>query len=163
MSEKLYVKRGENYIDVGFLDYPLVPISDAPVPHTAMPITIPAPSVAQPVQQAPAPTGGELALDVVEFGLSKRTDGKYQLELYANLANGQVGKYPSLRHVVDRDDMWAMVGHLLEPYVKQPSDLPLRAGVLWRAWYKLGRETGKTDAEGKATRYKDLVRVDLAF
>ena len=158
MSEKLYVKRGENYIEVGSLHLGYVqPVGDPTVPES------PAPSVAQPVQQAPAPTGGELALDVVEFGLSKRTDGKYQLELYANLANGQVGKYPSLRHVVDRDDMWAMVGHLLEPYVKQPSDLPLRAGVLWRAWYKLGRETGKTDAEGKATRYKDLVRVDLAF
>jgi hypothetical protein len=159
MSETLFVKRGDLYIAVGRIDIMIVPGDPTPIvePGVAQPVP------ARPQQQAPAPAGGELALDVVEFGLSKRTDGKYQLELYTHLANGQVGKYPSLRHVVDRDDMWAMIGHLLEPYVKQPSDLPIRAGVLWRAWYKLGRETGKTDTEGKPTRYRDLVRVELAF
>ena len=155
MSEKLYIKRGDKYVEVGIID--LI----AAAPDSAV---VKAP-IAQPAQQAadPQPQTGEIAIEVIEFGLAKRPDGKFQLELFTKLTNDKVGKYPTIRYVAEREGMWTMAGALLEPYVKQPSDLPIRAQCLWHAYYTLGRETGKTDSEGKPTRYKDLTRLELMF
>ncbi len=116
---------------------------DVPQPPEPEPEGLPLP----PTQ--PAQPEGEQTLKIVEFEMSLRTDGKYQLALF-----GEGHRYADIQYVADRDAMWKM----LEP-ISAGLDfrsLPLKLAVSWLATYKLGRETSK------GGRYKDLLSLRKA-
>ena len=101
-----------------------------------------------------ADEGDNEPIAVTKFTLAKRTDGKFQLELYKNYG-ATVGKYPELKYIADREHIWKMLEHvLLDENLK---DLPVEYLVSWWADWKYGNEYVKKD--GTPGRYQDLVRL----
>jgi len=92
----------------------------------------------------------EHAVKIVKATLSKRTDGKFELSLYPEIA-GNPGKYPEIRYVRERDAMWEMLREVADDH--DFSSLPVEFSVEWLAHYVLGKETPK------GNRYKDLIAI----
>jgi len=93
-------------------------------------------------------------VEVVKFTLAKRTDGKYQLEVYQNYG-AKVGKYPELKYVADREPMWNQLAKVIVD--ESFKDLPVEYECSWWADWKYGNEYVKKD--GTPGRYKDLVNL----
>ena len=89
------------------------------------------------------------------FTFAKRTDGKFQLEIYPVLGDGsKPAQYPEVKYTSDRERMWKMIENVTGGY--DISDLPVEYPCKWLVTYKLGKETPK------GGRYKDLLRIQVA-
>ena len=97
------------------------------------------------------PTGFQES-DIVQMTFEARADGKYQLDLYPQIGD-EVGKYPEVKYVADRERMWHMISGVMgDTEIK----LPMKKDVSWVAVWKQGKATGKTKKDGTPGYYKDL-------
>jgi hypothetical protein len=68
----------------------------------------------------------------------------------------KLGEWPTLKLIMPKDELWAQYGQILSDY--DLAELPATITGSWKVYYKLGLETGKFDADGNPTRYKDVLR-----
>jgi hypothetical protein len=90
-------------------------------------------------------------VEVVKFTLARRTDQKFQLELY-QMYGQSVGRYAEIKYVASREDMWNLIGDFVQTF--DLSALPIEETVSWYANWSHGREF--TNDKGETKRYKDL-------
>jgi hypothetical protein len=106
-----------------------------------------------------AAQGQSQTFEAVQFVLQKRTDGKYEIQLYPQLGDGSIGQYPELQYVADRDGIWEKFGEVLKPYNIKADELPAKRACKWSVGYVFGKPTGKTDKTGQPTFYRDFQSV----
>src|SRR3989304_1478045 len=70
------------------------------------------PATPKPASPQTAPEikqGDVVMIDVPQFQLSRRPDGKLELGLFIMLSNQTVSRYPEVKYIAERERMWAMI------------------------------------------------------
>src|SRR3990172_10120302 len=115
----------------------------------------PQPEPSAPRKDAPEIKQGDVVMiDVPQFQLSRRPDGKLELGLFIMLSNQTVSRYPEVKYIAERERMWAMISGVAGGW--ELTKLPVVSPCKWWATFKYGKPTSKGGF------YKDLLEVGLS-
>lgn len=99
--------------------------------------------------------GDEMSIDCPQAVVIRRPDARWEIQFFS-MYGDKLGEWPTLKLIMPKDELWNQYGEILSAY--NLAELPATISVDWKVYYKLGRETGKFDADGNPTRYKDVLR-----